>query len=92
MHTYTVLCSCVPSLLLLASVLSPEREISEALVFWCGVIILLLLLFYHYELEANTEMKVFGYTYEAKESNMNLSVVPQSQCGHIIITTSKCSA
>ena len=38
------------------------------------------------------ELKVFGYTYEAKESNMNLSVVPQSQCAHIIITTSKCSA
>lgn len=83
-------CCCVPSLPLLASVLSPEREVSEAL-FFC-VVLSFYYSYYFIIMNWRHEMKVFGYTYEAKESNMNLSVVPQSQCGHIIITTSKCGA
>ena len=68
----------------------PWRDISEALVF-C-VVLSFYYSYYFIIMNWRHERTVFGYTYEAKESNTNLLVVPQSQCGHILITTSKCSA
>lgn len=79
-------CCCVPSSRCWPQFF-PQREKSQKPCFfvWCYHFIILNILSLW---TGGMRMKVFAYTYEAKESNMNLSVVPQSQCGHIIITTS----